>query len=87
MWTGSRTFGSSHGHTSNTNVSVATAATSWSWIHSIDRVDRPGEGWLYRCRSSGRKAMWPVRTSTASPGSTVIPAAAAAASRSSPVIA
>ena len=28
--------------TSNTRVSVATAATSWSRIHSIDRVDRPG---------------------------------------------
>ena len=32
------------GYTSNVIVSVATSATSWSRIHSIDCVDRPGDG-------------------------------------------
>ena len=44
MWTGMNTRGFSHGYTSNVIVSVATSATSLSRNHSIDRVERPGDG-------------------------------------------
>ena len=68
--------GSSPGHTSNTSVSVAMAATSWSWSHSIDPTPRPGEIGVPLPVARRSQCMWPVRTSTTSPGSTVTPAAA-----------
>ena len=87
MCTGSSTAGSSPGHTSKTSVSVATAATSWSWSHSTAVVASPGVGWEKRTGSPWRrKCICPVRTSSTSPGSAVTPAAASAASRSSPAI-
>ena len=77
------------GTTSNAQLSHATAAMSWSRIQGSASQPRPGSSasmnWS-QAPSRWIRPRWPVRISSASPGSTATPCAASVASSSATVM-